>query len=71
MNDKTVEVNFFDVETNNCPYHAYKDLRDDAPVWKDPRTGMYVISRYDDVRAVVTDVERFSNAKKPVRINTP
>jgi cytochrome P450 len=71
VSDKTVDVNFFDVETNNCPYHAYKDLRDDAPVWKDPRTGMYVISRYDDVRAVVTDVERFSNAKKPVRINTP
>ena len=44
-----VEINFFDPAVNDCPYPAYQLLRDQAPVWKDPLTGMYVISRYDDI----------------------
>jgi cytochrome P450 len=54
-------VNFFDPATNDCPYHAYQTLRDQAPVWKDPVTGMYVITRYDDVREILADTERFRN----------
>jgi cytochrome P450 len=54
-------VDFFDPETAECPYPAYQRLRDEAPVWLDPTTGMYVVTRYDDVREVVTDPERFSN----------
>ena len=66
-----IDVNFFDPETNNCPYHAYKTLRDEAPVWLDPRTGMYVITRYEDVRAVVMDTERFVNQRQASRVATP
>jgi cytochrome P450 len=54
-----VGVNFFDYETQNCPYDAYETLRNDAPVWRDPRTGMYVISRYEDLRAILMDTETF------------
>ena len=54
-------VNFFDPATNHCPYAAYKTLRDQAPVWKDPVTGMYVITRYEDVREILSDTERFRN----------
>jgi cytochrome P450 len=54
-------VNFFDPATNNCPYEAYQALRDQAPVWKDPVTGMYVITRYEDVREILSDTERFRN----------
>jgi cytochrome P450 len=74
MSDDTArppDINFFDPQTNNCPYDAYRELRDDAPVWLDPHTGMYVITRFDDVRMVVTDAERFSNSQRPVRVNTP
>lgn len=56
-----IDVNFFDKSTNDCPYDTYRVLRDDAPVWKDPVTGMYVITRYDDVRAILLDQVRFTN----------
>lgn len=55
-------VDFFDPATNDCPYHAYATLRDEAPVWRDPRTGMYLVTRYDDVRMVLRDTQRFSSA---------
>jgi cytochrome P450 len=57
----TDEVNFFDPETNRCPYPAYQLLRDHAPVWKDPQTGMFVLTRYEDIRTALLDPERFTN----------
>ncbi|MEL0306701.1 MAG: cytochrome P450, partial [Halieaceae bacterium] len=62
MNPKSVsEVNLFDLETQQCPYHAYKTLRDEAPVYRCPATGMYVITRFQDVRHILTDTEHFTN----------
>jgi cytochrome P450 len=55
------EINFFDPETNDCPYPAYQQLRDEAPVWQDPRTGMFFITRYEDIRAILLDTKRYSN----------
>ncbi|MHB1467932.1 MAG: cytochrome P450 [Solirubrobacteraceae bacterium] len=55
------EINFFDPPTNDCPYHAYEAMREQAPVWKDPVTGMYTITRYEDVRAALLDVDTFTN----------
>ena len=54
-------IDFFDPETAECPFDAYRELRDAAPVWLDDSTGMYVVTRYDDVREIVMDPERFSN----------
>ena len=62
-----VNVNFFDREVNDCPYPAYQLLRDEAPVWKDPLTGMYVITRYDDIRAILLDTERFTQRRRQRR----
>jgi cytochrome P450 len=56
------EINFFDATTNDCPYEAYQVLRDEAPVWKDPVTGMFTLTRYEDIRMVLLDTKRFSNA---------
>lgn len=36
-------------------------LRDEAPVWKDEVTGMYFITRYEDVYSIVMDTEQFTN----------
>ena len=55
------DINFLDSSLQNCPYHAYRMLRDEAPVWIDPITGFYVISRFDDLRAVLLDSKRYSN----------
>jgi cytochrome P450 len=37
------------------PLEAYQFLRDQAPVYVDPKTGFYVISRYQDIRALLLD----------------
>lgn len=43
------------------PYPLYRMLRDEQPVYFDPGSQTYVISRYDDVAAVLRDHRRFSN----------
>ena len=55
------EINFLDARVQNCPYHAYRVLRDESPVWRDPRTGFYVITRYEDLREALLDPARFAN----------
>lgn len=59
--DSVNDINFLDSSLQNCPYHAYQMLRDEAPVWIDPVTGFYVISRFEDMRKVLLDTENFSN----------
>lgn len=52
-----------DPEVLECPYPTYELLREQAPVWQDPRTGIFVITRYEDLRRVCLDTERFSNER--------
>jgi len=57
------EISFFDPTINDCPYHAYQTLRDEAPVWFDERLKGYVVTRHEDVVAVLRDVERFPSSQ--------
>jgi len=50
-----------DVEVLECPYPTYDLLREQAPVWQDPVTGLFVITRYEDLRQICLDTERYSN----------
>ncbi len=50
-----------DVEVLECPYPTYDLLREEAPVWQDPHTGLYIITRYDDLRQVLLDKQTFCN----------
>ena len=69
---KLDEVNFFNPEINKCPYDAYQVLRDEAPVWLDPLTGFYVVTRYEDLRAIIFDTENYTNAARARgRVQTP
>ncbi len=43
------------------PKAFYALLHRQCPVYVMPETGMYVVTRYDDVRSVLRDTERFSN----------
>ncbi|HET9628247.1 MAG TPA: cytochrome P450 [Novosphingobium sp.] len=43
------------------PFASYKWLRDNAPVYLDPGTGMYVITRYEDIRRITEDPQTFSS----------
>jgi cytochrome P450 len=51
------------------PFPAYERLRRDEPVMYDERIGLWVVTRWADVRAVFDDWETFSseNAQAPVR----
>jgi cytochrome P450 len=62
MPESLDQINFFDPDTNDCPYDAYKLLRDEAPLWQDPITGMFVMTRYEDIKKVLADVAVFTNA---------
>ncbi|WP_407343958.1 cytochrome P450 [Pengzhenrongella phosphoraccumulans] len=55
------------------PFPAYAELRAEEPVMFDERTNLWVVTRYDDVKAVFEDWETFSseNAQKPVRERGP
>ncbi len=63
------EVNFFAPEISECPYDAYKTLREGAPVWQDPNTGMFIITRYEDVQTVLKDTQRFRNGRNKSKID--
>lgn len=62
-----VKVNLFDPAVQSCPYDAYQTLRDDAPAYRCPATGMYVVTRFDDVRRVLTDPKTFSSRTQRLR----
>ncbi len=63
------KVDFFDPDISECPYGAYKILREDAPVWQDPITGMFIITRYEDVQTVLRDTQRFRNSRDKTKID--
>ena len=55
------------------PFPAYAAMRRDEPVMFDERIGYWVVTRYDDVKAVFDDWKTFSseNAQAPVRERGP
>lgn len=55
------------------PFPAYAELRAEEPVMYDERVGYWVVTRYDDIKAVFDDWETFSseNAQAPVRERGP
>lgn len=50
-----------DPEVLDDPYPFYARLRTEAPVYREPDFGVFVVSRYDDVVAVDRQAELFSN----------
>lgn len=52
-----------DPEVLECPFPTYELLREEAPVFKDPRTGVFIVTRYEDLRMICLDTERFSNQR--------
>ncbi len=48
-------------ELLKCPYSMNRRLQREAPVFQDPLSGIYFISRYDDVVAMAMDHQTFSS----------
>lgn len=55
------EITLTDPEVHENPYEFYEYMRNECPVFRMPENGFYLISKYDDVQAVLRDTKRFSN----------
>lgn len=60
-NRPLADMALFDTNTLKCPYHYDKTLRDTAPVYQDPDSGVFVISNYALIREVHKNDAVFSN----------
>lgn len=58
--DGKCPITFTDPETRKCPFPAYHALREEHPVYKDPVSGNYVLTRYEDVRKAVMNNKTLS-----------
>ena len=55
-------INFFDPTFLQDPLPAYRRLREEAPVYRDPHTGIVFVSTYDLINEVNRQPAVFSNA---------
>ncbi|MGE0665471.1 MAG: cytochrome P450 [Sphingomonadales bacterium] len=60
MTDLT-SFNLMERETLECPFPAYRALRAQAPVYRIPQTGYFIVTRYDLVMEAVRNTEVFSS----------
>ena len=56
-----IEGSLLDPEIAACPFHYYAQMREKAPVYRMPETGFYLVSTYEDLRAVLSDPATYSN----------
>lgn len=60
-NDPEQPISFTDREVYACPFSTYDRLREEQPVYLDPKSGHYILTRYDDVRKALLKVSALSN----------
>ena len=53
-------ITFTDPETRRCPFPAYQTLREQQPIYKDPVSGNFVLTRYRDVRKAAMNTKTLS-----------
>ena len=54
-------VDIYSPEFRLDPYPIYRALRENAPVFKEPVTGHYLVTRYEDVLRIFNDPTTFSS----------
>jgi cytochrome P450 len=62
MLDQQLRYSPFDPAIIVDPYPVYRELRDEAPVYWSAEARSWVLSRYDDVSAALTDPTTYSSA---------
>ena len=61
MTTALADQSIIDPALIRCPWPYYAQLHAEAPVHRDPATGMWLIANYKDMQAVIKDTVRFSN----------
>jgi hypothetical protein len=57
--------------TMQDPYRLYELLLEEAPVYREPRYGVYIISRYDDILEIKRQPHKFSNRQATGPVTMP
>lgn len=52
---------FSDAQIQQCPFPTYDRLRKECPVYRDPQTGNYILTRYADIRKALLTPKLFSS----------
>ena len=70
MNSKDVKLNPFSPEVIASPWGFFEQLRERAPVYALPNNAYYLVSRYQDVKAIALDTETYSSNLVSVMLST-
>lgn len=62
MSHETNSLTFLDPKVQQCPYPAYAQLQKENPIYKEPKTGFYIITRFEDVKTVLKNPDIFGSA---------
>ncbi|HTK65151.1 MAG TPA: cytochrome P450 [Pseudonocardia sp.] len=54
-------ISFMDPQVQRCPFPSYEAVRKDGPVYRDPLTGWFVVTSYDEARKLTGDTVNLSN----------
>jgi cytochrome P450 len=57
----TNQISFADPSVQKCPFSAYAKVRNEGPVYVDPKTGFYVVTDYALVRQCAENATLFSS----------
>jgi len=60
--DKLAQKSFTEPDVLRCPFPFITHLHEHHPVYRDPATGFYVVTRHHDVANILAQPETFSNA---------
>jgi cytochrome P450 len=58
-------LDFLSEQTRRNPYPVYDQLRSTAPAFHDPRSGLWMIFDYENVKRVLSDSDTFSSRYGP------
>ena len=68
VQENTALGSYSSPEVQACPFPFLKSLREEAPVYRDPSTGLYIVSRFQDIAYVNQHTEIFSS-RTPIQLN--
>lgn len=63
-------IDLFSARTRRDPYPVYDQLRATAPVFREPRTGRWMLFDYDSVKRALNDADTFGSAVAPPQSRT-
>ena len=61
--EKLENINIFDPELMACPHSFFKKLRDEAPVYQDPTTGIFQVYKHELICKVARDAKLFRTSE--------